>query len=64
MPFPHQDDFWMGLAVTVVSGFSTLLAPLATTALLTLRKPRTVGRVQLHSAVENESNLRYHEHTA
>ncbi len=38
--FPDDGDFWMGLAVTVVGGLlaSTLLAPFAAVALLSLRR--------------------------
>ncbi|MCY4171096.1 MAG: efflux RND transporter permease subunit [Bacteroidetes bacterium] len=40
--FPNSDDFWTGLAVTVTAGLcaSTLLAPLATVAMLTLTRSR------------------------
>ena len=40
MALVPEGDFWMGLAVTVVGGLlaSTLLAPLASVALLTLIK--------------------------
>ncbi|MYJ45631.1 MAG: efflux RND transporter permease subunit, partial [Rhodothermaceae bacterium] len=41
--FPNNDDFWIGLAVTVTAGLlaSTLLSPLASVAMLSLfkRKP-------------------------
>jgi hypothetical protein len=44
--FPQDGDFWLGLAVTVTGGLfaATLLAPVATVALLQLidaRPPRT-----------------------
>ena len=40
--FPDKGDFWTGLAVTVTGGLlaSTLLAPLAAVAMLSLFKPR------------------------
>jgi len=40
--FPNNDDFWVGLAVTVTAGLlaSTLLAPLASVAMLSLFKPK------------------------
>jgi multidrug efflux pump subunit AcrB len=44
--FPQESDFWLGLAVTVTAGLfaTTLLAPVATVALIQLmnaRPPRT-----------------------
>ncbi len=43
MVFPNHDDFWVGLAVTVTAGLlsSTLLAPLASVAMLSLFKPKS-----------------------
>jgi len=40
--FPNNDDFWTGLAVTVTAGLfaSTLFAPLATVAMLSLTRSR------------------------
>jgi len=40
--FPNSDDFWTGLAVTVTAGLfsSTLLAPLATIAMLSLTRSK------------------------
>ena len=40
--FPNNDDFWTGLAVTVTAGLfsATLLAPLASVAMLSLFKPK------------------------
>lgn len=42
--FPNNDDFWIGLAVTVTAGLlaSTLLAPLASVAMLSLFKRKPV----------------------
>ncbi len=41
--FPDDGAFWMGLAVTVVGGLlaSTMLAPLASVAMLSLRPKRS-----------------------
>jgi hypothetical protein len=46
MVFPDQGDFWMGLAVTVTGGLlaSTLLAPVATVAVVSLRVRRVTLR--------------------
>ncbi len=43
--FPEKGDFWTGLAVTVTGGLlaSTLLAPLASVALLSLFKPKPIA---------------------
>ncbi len=39
--FPSEDEFWMGLAVTVVGGLlsSTLLVPIATAAMVSKKRP-------------------------
>ena len=54
--FPNNDDFWIGLAVTVTAGLlaSTLLSPLASVAMLSLFKrkplPSTTDTVALDLA--------------
>jgi multidrug efflux pump subunit AcrB len=43
--FPQEGEFWTGMAVTVTGGLimATLLAPLATVALLALLKPKALS---------------------